>query len=99
MRFQVFVDDQTLSTDETQDVEDRFRWALGSYVAEVVSAELRGRRTPQGVKAEAVARLRSGRQVSGHAIGSDVLEALRFAAQRIGAAVARHHHLERILGG
>ena len=79
-------------------LEERLRWAVGSYSPEVASLHITAERSAMGVQVVIRAQLRGRRTLMVSSPGADFAEALDHAAARVGAAIARRVHTDRILG-
>lgn len=78
-------------------VQTQLRWAFGSYASEIRSVRVVFRGTRAGVECAVRVLLRGRRRIVVEALGRDREDALRFAAGRAGAAVARRVDTERLL--
>lgn len=79
-------------------VQTQLRWAFGSYSSEIRSAKVGFRTTKAGIECNVEMRLRGREQLRVDGLGRDLEDALRFAAERARAAVARKLGTDRLLG-
>lgn len=99
MRLGVTFDDQPVNGEKAQLIEDRLRWALGSFVCEVLAVRFLTRTRGDNAACEAVITMRNGEVVKVTGDGRRWEEVVDFVSSRAGAAVARRFQLNRMLKG
>ena len=98
MRITTKIDGQEADAALSRRASDRLRLALGSHVGDVRSLQVSLHERESGVCCEIRILLRGRRSLRFEAEAGSLEEALRFAASRAAAAVARRVNTDRILG-